>query len=224
MAVPCIADTDTIHLEQDVGSGELLANVILDTVSDNLLSESAAGLLGRYAPPLVSSLPASPYDGQVVMFDANDGAATIWQLRYNAASSSSYKWEWVGGGFVSVFDTTVITRSGGGGYGAGSGSDVQVGLPGNVVGDYWVEHGARINPSGAGVATQQTAKLGAAASADANSILGSNANVGAYASQPIIAAGMAASDVIILKYASASGSGSFSYRWLKLRPIRLAPA
>lgn len=48
---------------------------------------------------LVSVLPASPYDGQVVAFQNAAMAALgiVWRLRYRAASASAYKWEFDGG-------------------------------------------------------------------------------------------------------------------------------
>ena len=48
-------------------------------------------------PPLVTSLPANPVDGQEVDFLASATDGVIWRLRYRAGSASSYKWEFVGG-------------------------------------------------------------------------------------------------------------------------------
>lgn len=57
----------------------------------------------------VTSLPSSPTDGQIIFYQsstAGTGGGTTasmasigaaWQFRYNASSSSSYKWEFVGG-------------------------------------------------------------------------------------------------------------------------------
>lgn len=45
------------------------------------------------APPLVTSLPGSPTDGQEIYFLADATNGTIWHLRYRAASPSPYKWE-----------------------------------------------------------------------------------------------------------------------------------
>jgi hypothetical protein len=49
------------------------------------------------AVQLVTSLPASPFDGQVIDFLADADNGVIWRLRYRAASPSLYKWEWAGG-------------------------------------------------------------------------------------------------------------------------------
>lgn len=48
-------------------------------------------------PAFVTSLPASPVDGQEVYYLADATTGVVWHLRYRAASSSSYKWEFVGG-------------------------------------------------------------------------------------------------------------------------------
>jgi hypothetical protein len=47
--------------------------------------------------PLVTSLPASPIDGQEIYYLADATNGIIWHLRYRASSSSAYKWEFVGG-------------------------------------------------------------------------------------------------------------------------------
>ena len=48
-------------------------------------------------PTRVTSLPASPVDGQEVYYVADATNGVIWHLRYNAGSASAYKWEYVGG-------------------------------------------------------------------------------------------------------------------------------
>lgn len=48
-------------------------------------------------PQYVTALPAAPIDGQEIYYRADSTNGIIWHLRYNAASSSSYKWEFVGG-------------------------------------------------------------------------------------------------------------------------------
>lgn len=41
--------------------------------------------------------PASPVDGDIWIASAVDTDGTRWQFQYNASSSSSYKWEFIGG-------------------------------------------------------------------------------------------------------------------------------
>jgi len=51
--------------------------------------------------PLVTSLPASPVDGQQIDYLADsagtNGGPAIWRLRYRAASASASKWEYISG-------------------------------------------------------------------------------------------------------------------------------
>src|SRR4051794_15998509 len=65
---------------------------------------SEAELLAALAAQqvLVSALPSSPSDGQVVNYLADGTNGIVWRLRYRAASGSAYKWEYVGGGFLRV--------------------------------------------------------------------------------------------------------------------------
>lgn len=49
---------------------------------------------------LVSILPSSPVNGQEVFYQASGvmtSSGFVWHLRYNSTSSSSYKWEFLGG-------------------------------------------------------------------------------------------------------------------------------
>lgn len=48
-------------------------------------------------PPLVTSLPAGPADGDEIEFLADPANGVVWRFRYRAASSSAHKWEFVGG-------------------------------------------------------------------------------------------------------------------------------
>lgn len=67
--------------------------------------------IGYYIPPLVSALPAAPFDGQEVRYQnaamATDGI--VWTFRYRAAASAPYKWELVGGG--ELFSQDLLYRS-----------------------------------------------------------------------------------------------------------------
>jgi hypothetical protein len=48
--------------------------------------------------PYGTSLPASPADGQLaILVDSTTNPSYQWKFRYNAGSSSAYKWEFIGG-------------------------------------------------------------------------------------------------------------------------------
>jgi len=70
----------------------------------------------RAQPSYGTTLPASPADGQEhVLVDSTTNPTYTWRFRFNASSSSAYKWEFVGGApaFVQVGSqestTTVAT-------------------------------------------------------------------------------------------------------------------
>ena len=62
---------------------------------------------------LVTTLPASPVDGQVAVLTNSLTAPTYsWRFRYNAGSSSAYKWEFIGGAPLTVQSETAQTVTG----------------------------------------------------------------------------------------------------------------
>jgi hypothetical protein len=63
---------------------------------------SAPGVAWQALPtvttPLATTLPGSPVDGQeTILTDSLTSPTWQWRFRYNAGSSSAYKWEFVGG-------------------------------------------------------------------------------------------------------------------------------
>lgn len=69
---------------------------------------------GDVEPQRVTSLPVLPSDGQEVYFVADDANGVLWHLRYNAGSSSPYKWERVGGPGIRAYDATRVFVGGDG--------------------------------------------------------------------------------------------------------------
>lgn len=81
-------------------------------------------------PALVTALPGSPVDGQEVYYQsptkytdnptANTSmqtAGNVWHLRYRAAASGSYKWEFVGGSpLIASIETSVAQSSNAAGW------------------------------------------------------------------------------------------------------------
>lgn len=64
-------------------------------VADAATATAAAALP---KPGYGTSLPGSPVDGQeYILVDSITAPTYMWRFRYNAGSSSSYKWEFVGG-------------------------------------------------------------------------------------------------------------------------------
>lgn len=98
-------------------------------------------------PPLVSTLPGSPSDGEEIYFQ-NSTMATlglVWHLKYRSGASGSYKWEFVGGsGLMSATNGSVALST----IGANTAlsSDISVVVP--LAGDYYFESMATASHSG----------------------------------------------------------------------------
>jgi hypothetical protein len=59
------------------------------------------------SPSYATTLPASPVDGQeAILVDNIANPSYQWRFRYNAGSTSPYKWEFVGGSPAQGYDST----------------------------------------------------------------------------------------------------------------------
>jgi hypothetical protein len=91
---------------------------------------------------VVSSLPGSPVDGQIINYQntAMASAGVVWRFRYRAGSSSAYKWEFIGG---------PPFRAATGGTGNMVAASTWSGISGPSItvplsGDYTVDHSSRL--------------------------------------------------------------------------------
>jgi hypothetical protein len=161
--------------------------------------------------------PANPVDGQIWMLPVGDGV--VWQFRYNAASASAYKWEFVGG---APSWSTVETDQ-------GTSSTTYVGLGGpNLVlpnaGHYTVDFGVRTYAGSAGVDITAAVKRGAAATADIDQIAfktSTSFHVTSLA-RTIRMLGLAAGATLELQYKASGGTASFVNRWMGVTPVRVS--
>lgn len=169
--------------------------------------------------PFVTVLPAAAVSGQVVDFDTGT-VGVVWRLRYNAASASAYKWEFVGGSplidevvtsetttSTSYIDLTTV------------GPDVTIPL----AGDYMIGFGSEQNNNTASRFANMAIKLGAAAAVNADAVIsGGAANADASCWRTMRRDGLAASDLLIAKYAvGTSGTAQFQKRMLIVTPVRV---
>lgn len=119
--------------------------------------------ISKYIPTaFVSTLPSSAIDGQEIYYQASGVMAAsgiTWHLRYNASSSSAYKWEFVGGtkmtGFRAADETGGIAVNTWGGINANDPS-LTVPLPG----DYIIENFGNITINGSPISTWIGVKVG----------------------------------------------------------------
>lgn len=95
LALPYPIDDDTVDVPRDVRA---LAEKVDTILVPSLL-----------APTVVTSLPGSPTDGQEVYYVADAANGVLWHLRYRAAASGSFKWEFLGGTELYASNDTLQT-------------------------------------------------------------------------------------------------------------------
>lgn len=136
-------DNTNIASAADINGSKLLDSSIATAKLANGAVTTAKLALG---PTYETSLPSSPVDGQEIYYAADATNGVIWHLRYRSGSSSSYKWEYVGGGPLykedndvrSVTNVTAFSSSGNPPYSSDVPTDgIVLSLP--VAGDYKVE-------------------------------------------------------------------------------------
>jgi hypothetical protein len=175
--------------------------------------------LGTIDYGLVTALPASPSPGSLCTYTDSLTAPTYrWRLQYNAASSSSSKWECIGGtplfAEVTTQETTTSTS-----YANLTTSGPTVTLP--LAGDYMVEVGADMGWTSSTQHSMSYA-IGATAASDNDRAKVANvANVAGPAMRRRQKTGLAASAALTAKYKVNGGTGSFENRTIEAMPIRV---
>jgi len=176
-------------------------------------------------PPLVSSLPGTPVDGQEIYYLADPTNGVIWHLRYRAASASPYKWEFVGGSelraWVGTGDTTTSPTLGN-----------LVSTPGPtifnpLVGDYLVRAGCQCGPASAiqNASIGLTSTLSPAPGDNQHTIsLGGAGWYGLMEMTRVVtltAVGQVAGGFVQMQYATNAGTATFSRRVMTMYPLRV---
>lgn len=166
----------------------------------------------------------TPVNGLEVYLIVDAANGIIWHLRYNAASASVYKWEFLGGSDLMNYVAASVGSSSAV-YG-GSGPSVTVPL----AGDYDVSIGCRTYISTDAASANMSFAVGATAAADADSIQyfsGASAITGASTTgqsyRTVRKTGIAAGSLIDCRYRSQTGGAntSWDFRDLRVRPIRV---
>jgi hypothetical protein len=172
----------------------------------------------------VSALPGSPADGQTIAFLADAANGVVWQLRYRAAATGAFKWEFIGGaallsdlfpgsdpGTVSITYTDLDTPASPG---------PALTLP--LAGDYKITNGQQAYNTGAGAAIMSYA-IGATAAQDADSVYAGQTAGSTFstAQRTRVKTGLAAGTVLTAKYKCSGSRANWRARSLEAVPVRV---
>jgi hypothetical protein len=206
LALPYPAASDTADVPRDIQA--------LATKLDGYTS---------LRPPLVTSLPGSPVDGQECYFQADATKGVVWALRYRTAASGSYKWEVTGGPPLAA-QTVSAAQTASTTYVAIDGPGVTVPLAGDYIVEVSIYGYGSPNPGAIGLASP---KIGAAAADDNNAAI-FTASAAAGASQFTVSvkrlltiAAAATAVAVNYKVAAAGGAVNFPARVLSVAPVRV---
>lgn len=181
---------------------------------------------GKSVIPVVTALPAGPTDGDEVYFQSTTMAASgiMWHLRYRAAATGSYKWEFVGGSdFMSTTGAVSGITAASPTYALLSGPSFTI----PVAGDYDVAIESRLYSTSNGVGN---ATYAAAFKNGVNTGVGIDQYQGSAGSAVTLVAGSlarsgrfvcASGDVVDIRLSMSGGSGHSDYRTLRIRPVRV---
>jgi len=169
-----------------------------------------------------TTLPGSPVDGQeAVLVDSVTAPTFFWRFRFNAGSTSAYKWEFIGGPQKTVY------------AGIGAWTLVPVANAWGVLpsapmafvaprsGDYSVQHGAQCGGGTPGdyaqISPGSTGGVQGVAVAASQMIANGmwNMAVGGQVNLP-------ATDSIYAWYFGTSSSIQFANRWMQILPVRVS--
>lgn len=172
--------------------------------------------------------PSNPLNGDIWYATNVDSNGTVWQFRYNAGSSSTYKWEFVGGPpFIHEVDASETTTT-------AWATLVDLTTPGPLytvarAGDYQYISEYRGSNNTANVAILSTvcecSGAGAIVQQDTVQVTCTSATAGA--SVMGVGSGrlngVAAGDTIRMRYCTfSSGTGTFMQRRMQIIPVRIA--
>jgi len=197
-------------------------------MATNATSQSPTGwTMGRAATPLLTSAQMTalvPYDGQEILLIVDATNGINWRLRYNSASASAYKWEFIGGpplfADVQTLETTTSTS-----FAPLSGGDNGPSVIAPRAGDYEVRFNAESFSNAAAPNNTVAVKRGAAATSvtDGSTASPATANTSnGVHYRSIWLTGITAGMDLRLYYLVSTGTGQFRKREIRLQPIRLS--
>jgi hypothetical protein len=166
--------------------------------------------------PLVTSLPASPFDGQeVILVDVVGAATYAWRLRYVQARVTN-KWIYLGGSPLRAFAGAAGTDETTNSFVPTDLATVGPGVTVPVAGLYRLWMASRMSNSAGGNFTVIYYKVGAAAAIEMGRVQPGGAHI--MFSQSFDFSALAG-DLVKLQYAVAAGTGYYTYRQIQVEPI-----
>lgn len=181
--------------------------------------ETSAGV------PIVAygtTLPASPTDGQeAILVDSITNPSYQWRFRYNAGSTSPYRWEFVGGTPASSYVQTLE------GTQASSPADLPTPGPSFTVprdGAYLLRFGANVDigTTGGNNIAKMGPRLGALAPAVADELWQRNQDFVSCARDSEVASITAGSLIKLQYWVASSFTARWQSRWLEVLPRRVS--
>jgi hypothetical protein len=169
-------------------------------------------------PPVVTSLPGSPVDGQEVYYVADAANGVVWHLRYRSAAAGAYKWECIGGTpLFGKVDTQQAVAAGAMTDPATPGPDVTVPLAGDYHGDMYFWAIATVSGVQFDV---QVFQAGVGGNLYARQV---QASANAYTTAAALdrLTGLAAATLLRMRYSTNGNGTQFSNRRLRVMPVRV---
>lgn len=174
-------------------------------------------------PPIVTSLPGSPIDGQEVYYQADATNGVYWHLRYRSGATGSYKWEFIGGPPLAA-DSIVFTTFAG--FSANTWgtlvATLKVTLP--LAGDYDVQTGASMRNNTATAALFLGLRQGSTDPANTGDAAIATVPAANYATLSLrrrLTARPAAQDITQRQMSSATGDVGVSNAHIAAWPVRV---
>lgn len=170
-------------------------------------------------PTFVTALPANAVDGQECYFVADAANGVVWRLKYRAADTSSYKWNFAGGppltDEVLNFESTSSTA-----FASLTTAGPTITVP--VAGDYIVEIGASAYANAVVGDAVMSYAIGATAATENDRVLiGASTTFSQSGSRARRKTGLAANTALAAQYKGQAGAVTFLDRWMRVAPVRV---
>lgn len=183
-------------------------------------SSGAEKVISVTRPSFVTALPSNPSDGDEIIFTDSLTAPTYqWHFRYVSAKASN-KWVFIGGSPLAAEDLDSGTRASTA-YGDLNDTADSPSITIPVAGNYRVYISCYMESSSAAV-SRMSYSIGAAAAADADSILTDlGAGLGTSVSREMTKTSLAASAALTAKYKATAGTLTAHSRRIHAIPIAI---